>query len=51
MPAALRRRFTALALAGALGAGATRFITKPFAPDALLGEVRALLESAPGATA
>jgi two-component system chemotaxis response regulator CheY len=37
--------------ARALGAGATRFMTKPFSPDALLGEVRALLESAPGATA
>src|SRR5688572_2132236 len=37
--------------ARALGAGATGFMTKPFAPDALLGEVRALLESAPGATA
>lgn len=37
--------------ARALGAGATRFMTKPFSPDALLGEVRALLDSAPGATA
>ena len=37
--------------ARALAAGATRFMTKPFSPDALLGEVRALLDSAPGATA
>lgn len=28
----------------ALGAGASRFMTKPFAPEALLGEVRALLQ-------
>ena len=27
----------------ALAAGATRFMTKPFAPEALLGEVRALV--------
>ena len=32
--------------ARALTAGASRFMTKPFAPDALLGEVRALLEGA-----
>jgi two-component system, chemotaxis family, chemotaxis protein CheY len=31
----------------ALGAGANRFMTKPFAPEALLGEVRALLADAP----
>ena len=30
--------------ARALAAGASRFMTKPFAPDALLGEVRALLD-------
>jgi len=35
----------------ALAAGATRFMTKPFAPEALLGEVRALLGARPGATA
>jgi two-component system, chemotaxis family, chemotaxis protein CheY len=28
----------------ALGAGASRFMTKPFTPDAILGEVQALLE-------
>jgi two-component system, chemotaxis family, chemotaxis protein CheY len=33
--------------ARALGAGANRFMTKPFAPEALLGEVRALLADAP----
>jgi two-component system, chemotaxis family, chemotaxis protein CheY len=31
----------------ALGAGANRFLTKPFAPEALLGEVRAILADAP----
>src|ERR1044071_7588664 len=30
--------------ARALAAGATRFMTKPFAPEALLGEVRALVD-------
>ena len=35
----------------ALAAGATRFMTKPFAPEALLGEVRALLDAAPGTAA
>jgi two-component system chemotaxis response regulator CheY len=30
----------------ALGAGASRFITKPFTPEGLLGEVRGLLRSA-----
>lgn len=29
--------------AGALRAGATRYMTKPFTPDALLGEVNALI--------
>ncbi|MDP2340311.1 MAG: response regulator [Deltaproteobacteria bacterium] len=29
--------------AAALAAGATRFVTKPFTPDAMLAEVRALL--------
>lgn len=29
--------------ARALGAGASRFMTKPFSPEALLGEVRGLL--------
>lgn len=33
--------------ARALGAGANRFITKPFAPEALLAEVRAVLADAP----
>ena len=37
--------------ARALAAGATRFMTKPFAPDALLGEVRALIAAGRGATA
>jgi two-component system chemotaxis response regulator CheY len=31
----------------ALAAGANRFLTKPFAPDALLAEARALLGAAP----
>jgi two-component system chemotaxis response regulator CheY len=31
----------------ALSSGASRFITKPFTPDALLSEVRALLGPAP----
>ena len=35
--------------ARALAAGATRFMTKPFAPEALLGEVRALIAARPGA--
>jgi two-component system chemotaxis response regulator CheY len=34
----------------ALAAGATRFMTKPFSPDVLLGEVRALVRSRPEAT-
>ena len=33
--------------ARALEAGATRFMTKPFTPDAILAEVRALLPSKP----
>jgi len=33
----------------ALEAGASRFMTKPFTPDAILGEVRALLGRKPGA--
>jgi two-component system, chemotaxis family, chemotaxis protein CheY len=33
--------------ARALGAGANRFMTKPFAPEALLAEVRAILVDAP----
>lgn len=37
--------------ARALSAGATRFMTKPFAPETLLGEVRALIAARPGATA
>jgi two-component system, chemotaxis family, chemotaxis protein CheY len=37
--------------ARALAAGATRFMTKPFAPEALLAEVRALIEARPGASA
>lgn len=38
--------------ARALAAGATRFMTKPFSPDALLGEVRALTvtDGSPGAS-
>ncbi|HEY4188272.1 MAG TPA: response regulator [Polyangia bacterium] len=35
----------------ALAAGASRFMTKPFLPEALLGEVRALLHAAPGTAA
>lgn len=35
----------------ALGAGATSFMTKPFSPAALLGEVRALIGARPGVTA
>ena len=35
----------------ALAAGASRFLTKPFLPEALLAEVRALLESASGTAA
>lgn len=34
--------------ARAMAAGATRFLTKPFSPDLLLGEVRALLDARPG---
>jgi two-component system chemotaxis response regulator CheY len=34
--------------AKALAAGATRFMTKPFSPDALLDEVRSLPDSRPG---
>jgi two-component system chemotaxis response regulator CheY len=37
--------------ARALAAGATRFMTKPFSPDVLLGEVRALFGARPGVTA
>ena len=37
--------------ARALGAGATGFMTKPFTPAALLGEVRALIGARPGAPA
>ena len=37
--------------ARALGAGATSFMTKPFAPAALLGEVRALIGARPGVPA
>src|SRR5215212_2938840 len=33
----------------ALEAGATRFMTKPFSPEALLGEVRSLTDVQPGA--
>jgi two-component system, chemotaxis family, chemotaxis protein CheY len=36
--------------ARALAAGATRFMTKPFSPDLLLGEVRALIDARPGAS-
>lgn len=35
----------------ALGAGADRFLTKPFAPEALLAEARALLGTAPAGVA
>jgi two-component system chemotaxis response regulator CheY len=35
----------------ALEAGATRFMTKPFSPEALLGEVRSLTDVQPGAPA
>jgi two-component system chemotaxis response regulator CheY len=35
----------------ALAAGASRFMTKPFSPEALLGEVRVLLHAAPGTSA
>ena len=35
--------------ARALAAGATRFMTKPFSPAALLGEVRSLTDGQPGA--
>jgi two-component system chemotaxis response regulator CheY len=35
--------------AKALAAGATRFMTKPFSPEALLGEVRSLPDARPGA--
>jgi two-component system, chemotaxis family, chemotaxis protein CheY len=37
--------------ARALAAGATRFMTKPFSPEALLGEVRALIGARPGVPA
>jgi two-component system, chemotaxis family, chemotaxis protein CheY len=37
--------------ARALGAGATSFLTKPFSPAALLGEVRALIGARPGVPA
>ncbi len=37
--------------ARALGAGADRYVTKPFAPEALLAEVRGLLGGAPPGTA
>lgn len=37
--------------ARALSAGASRFMTKPFSPDLLLGEVRALIGARPGAVA
>ncbi|HTA19620.1 MAG TPA: response regulator [Polyangia bacterium] len=33
----------------ALAAGATRFMTKPFSPEALLDEVRSLTDGRPGA--
>jgi two-component system chemotaxis response regulator CheY len=35
--------------AGALSAGASRFMTKPFAPEAILAEARALLVARPRA--
>jgi two-component system chemotaxis response regulator CheY len=34
-------------MARALGAGASRFMTKPFTPEAILSEVRSLLGGAP----
>ena len=34
----------------ALGAGASQFMTKPFSPESILGEVRALLAQRPHAT-
>jgi two-component system chemotaxis response regulator CheY len=34
----------------ALDAGASRFMTKPFTPEAILGEVRGLLNGGSGAT-
>lgn len=37
--------------ARALAAGATSFMTKPFLPAALLGEVRTLIGTRPGVTA
>lgn len=37
--------------ARALAAGANRFMTKPFSPEALLGEVRALMGARSGAQA
>jgi len=37
--------------ARALSAGASRFLTKPFQPEALLAEVRALLDGASGTAA
>jgi two-component system chemotaxis response regulator CheY len=37
--------------ARALASGATSFMTKPFQPAALLGEVRALIGGSPGAVA
>lgn len=33
--------------ARAMNAGASRFMTKPFSPEAILGEVRALMDAAP----
>jgi two-component system chemotaxis response regulator CheY len=35
----------------ALDAGASRFMTKPFSPEAILGEVRALLPGSPSGAA
>jgi len=35
----------------ALAAGATRFMTKPFSPDGLLGEVRGMIDEHPGSPA
>jgi two-component system chemotaxis response regulator CheY len=34
--------------ARAMDAGASRFMTKPFTPEAILGEVRALIDATPG---